>query len=242
MSNLPPTLYRVREFAARAGVTVRTLHYYDRLELLPPVRSRSGYRLYGESDLRRLEKIAALKFFGLPLSRIRHLLQNDTDLGDALRDQLQRLAVVHDRLSVAMTALGRATGLLSAGRTPDWSDLAKAIRKLRNNDQPEAVWREHQLDTARKKIWSRRLQWSATLQDYELARDVRTAVARGESPSSPVGTLLVARWRDSVERFTSGDPELRRALEIVIDDRRNWPSPADEEGFLAFFRAALQTD
>jgi len=53
-----PRVYRIREFAAMAGVTVRALHHYDRLGLLKPTgRSASGYRLYGDCDLVRLEQI-----------------------------------------------------------------------------------------------------------------------------------------------------------------------------------------
>src|SRR3954452_16584208 len=57
--------YRARAFAELAGVTVRTLHHYDRLGLLRAKRSSSGYRLYQADDLERLERIAALKFLGL---------------------------------------------------------------------------------------------------------------------------------------------------------------------------------
>ena len=64
-------MHRASEFADLAGVTVRTLHHYDRLGLLKPHRNGSGYRLYRESDLERLEQIVALKFLGLPLKDIR---------------------------------------------------------------------------------------------------------------------------------------------------------------------------
>jgi DNA-binding transcriptional MerR regulator len=59
--------YRAREFADLAGVTVRALHHYDRLAVLRPKRTESGYRLYSLRDLERLEQIVALKFLGLPL-------------------------------------------------------------------------------------------------------------------------------------------------------------------------------
>jgi DNA-binding transcriptional MerR regulator len=62
-------LYKVREFADLAGVTVRTLHHYDRIALLKPKRSNSGYRLYALTDLERLVQITALKFLGIPLKR-----------------------------------------------------------------------------------------------------------------------------------------------------------------------------
>ena len=56
-------MYRVSEFAEKAGVTVRTLHHYDRMGLLKPSgRTNAGYRLYGERDLVRLQQIVTLKF------------------------------------------------------------------------------------------------------------------------------------------------------------------------------------
>jgi DNA-binding transcriptional MerR regulator len=67
-------LYRVYEFARLAGVTFKALHHYDRVGLLKPRRADSGYRLYAEQDLARLEQIVALKFLGLPLQQIRILL------------------------------------------------------------------------------------------------------------------------------------------------------------------------
>src|SRR5437588_5739759 len=80
--------YKVQEFAELAGVTVRALHHYDRLGLLKPRRTDSGYRLYGISDLERLEQIVALKFLGLTLKQIRTLLQREKlALPDALRMQ-----------------------------------------------------------------------------------------------------------------------------------------------------------
>ena len=78
--------YRTREFSELAGVTVRTLHHYDRLGLLTPPRTHTGYRVYGEKDLETLEQIVALKFIGLPLSKIKTLLRrNPVQLGDAWR-------------------------------------------------------------------------------------------------------------------------------------------------------------
>ena len=61
--------YRVQEFAELAGVTVRTLHHYDRLGQLKPLRTHSGYRCYSEAHLAQLEQIVALKFIGVPLKR-----------------------------------------------------------------------------------------------------------------------------------------------------------------------------
>jgi hypothetical protein len=59
--------YRIHEFAALAGVTVKALHHYDRLGLLKPSRTDAGYRVYVDADLERLEEIVALKSLGFSL-------------------------------------------------------------------------------------------------------------------------------------------------------------------------------
>ena len=99
-----------REFAKLTGVTVRTLHHYDRLGLLTPAaRSQAGYRIYGESDLARLEQIVVLKFLGLPLKQIRDLLDRKAlDLVEVLRLQKGALLEKRRRLDAALDALDRA--------------------------------------------------------------------------------------------------------------------------------------
>lgn len=64
-------LMQIGELATQAGVSHRTIHYYERLGLLQPAeREGAGYRYYDEEALRRLEKIAALKRLGLSLDEI----------------------------------------------------------------------------------------------------------------------------------------------------------------------------
>ncbi|HEY5002165.1 MAG TPA: MerR family transcriptional regulator, partial [Ktedonobacteraceae bacterium] len=68
--------YHSSQFAQKASVTVRTLRYYDKVGLLSPsLYTESGYRLYTNEDLLRLQNILALKFLGFSLEEIRALLQ-----------------------------------------------------------------------------------------------------------------------------------------------------------------------
>jgi DNA-binding transcriptional MerR regulator len=85
--------YRIGEAAALAGVTVRTLHHYDRIGLLRPAgRSAAGYRAYDEADLLRLQQIVTLRGLGFGLDRIRAILARpDLDLARSLH--AQRLAI-----------------------------------------------------------------------------------------------------------------------------------------------------
>jgi len=69
--------YTVGQVADLAGVTVRTLHHYDRIGLLSPEeRSESGYRRYGSADLERLHRILSYRELGLALEDIASLLDH----------------------------------------------------------------------------------------------------------------------------------------------------------------------
>lgn len=66
---------KVGELASRTGTTVRTLHHYDEIGLLRPGgRTPAGHRLYGESEIRRLQQIASLRQLGLSLDEIQECL------------------------------------------------------------------------------------------------------------------------------------------------------------------------
>ncbi|MFB5089599.1 MerR family transcriptional regulator [Psychrobacillus sp. PGGUH221] len=70
--------WQVGELAKLTGLTVRTLRFYDQIGLYSPSGySKSGYRLYNESDLSHLKQILALKELGLSLDEIKSILNDD---------------------------------------------------------------------------------------------------------------------------------------------------------------------
>ena len=85
--------YQVKEVARLAGVSVRTLHHYDSIGLLPPgTRTAAGYRLYTDADLLRLQQILISRELGLTLEEIRRSLDDPRfDRKAALLDQRERL-------------------------------------------------------------------------------------------------------------------------------------------------------
>ena len=67
---------RIGEVANDVGVTVQTVRFYERRGLMPPPsRRESGYREYGEADVRRLEFIRHAKALGFSLEEIREILR-----------------------------------------------------------------------------------------------------------------------------------------------------------------------
>lgn len=87
---------KIGEAARRAGFTVKTLRYYDLQGLLPPsARSSSGYRLYDDADLHRLEFIRQAKALGLALAEIRQLVGAVGSRDAATRPRVRRVLGEH---------------------------------------------------------------------------------------------------------------------------------------------------
>ena len=220
--------YRVREFADLAGVTVRALHHYDRLAVLRPKRSESGYRLYSLRDLERLEQIVALQFLGLPLKEIKTLLDREARrLPEVLRSQ--RLALEERRrgLERAIQAIRDAEQAIASGKSADAQVLSQIIEVIEMQEKTEFM-NQYYSEEAQAKLADKRQQWNPALQAEatrawtELFRDVEAAL--DEDPQSPKAQALVARWRQLVQGFTGGDPEISKGLGKAWADRANWPA------------------
>jgi MerR family transcriptional regulator, repressor of the yfmOP operon len=123
-------LSRVGEVAERLGVSPRTIKYYEELGLIQPeARSSGGFRLYGEEDVRRLERILRMKGIGYSLATIRELL--------AVRDAAQEA----DKVTLLKEVAGR---LKERER-----DATVRIQQMQNDlKQAEALREELRRDIA----------------------------------------------------------------------------------------------
>lgn len=110
--------YSPAEMALRLGVTTKTLRFYEKLGLVHPLRTSTGWRAYGPKQIARLHQVLALKSLGVPLRRIGDLLSGQlADLDAVLRLQeaafrariagdtrrLEKLAAVRRKLAGSET-------------------------------------------------------------------------------------------------------------------------------------------
>ncbi|MGI6280014.1 MAG: MerR family transcriptional regulator [Acutalibacteraceae bacterium] len=94
--------YTINQLAKLAGVSTRTLRYYDQIGLLPPKAIRSnGYRIYGQAQVDRLQQILFYRELGVELSEIERILaQKDFDGLTALQQHLAALKEKRLRLDI----------------------------------------------------------------------------------------------------------------------------------------------
>lgn len=81
--------YTINKMAQLAGVTLRTLRYYDKIGLLTPsARTDAGYRLYSDKDVERLQQILFFRELDFPLAKIKEILNDPSFVRkEALRIQ-----------------------------------------------------------------------------------------------------------------------------------------------------------
>jgi DNA-binding transcriptional MerR regulator len=102
-------MFTVKQLSKIAGVTPRTLHYYDEIGLLKPSRiGDNGYRYYGEETLFRLQQILLYRELGMPLENIRDILdQQGFDVIRALEQHKKELSKRIIHLQTLITTVDR---------------------------------------------------------------------------------------------------------------------------------------
>lgn len=135
----------VHEVSRLAGVSVRTLHHYDAIGLLPPTGlTEAGYRLYDDTALARLQTILLFRELEFPLKDIKRMLDDPNfDQTAALADQIRLLELRQARLE-RLVALARET--LQTGVIPmqfdafDRTELEQYAAEVKEKWGNTAAW------------------------------------------------------------------------------------------------------
>ncbi len=131
----------VKDLSKLTGVSVQTLHHYDRIDLLKPsVRLSNGYRIYSENDLLKLQQIIALKFFGFELAQIKILLAADVDMLDNFSVQSQFLEEKAKTLFEASKVLKSIISNCRRDKSIPWETIIQLIEVYRMTQQLEKTW------------------------------------------------------------------------------------------------------
>jgi DNA-binding transcriptional MerR regulator len=251
-------------------VSVRTLRFYDRIGLLPPSRrTESGYRLYGDTELARLQRILALRFLGFSLSEVEQVLQQSPEgLREVLAEQRVMLRERRAQLDEVIAATERAEQLVQRdGRS--WEALVSVIQAIEMNEKSD--WRQkyfsdEQLKTfeelseasyseearaalAARPSWTEDDQEKVDEQYAALYAGVRQAVAAGQPPDGEEGQALASQAIGLLEAFTGGNPAVAEGLQSwwtryqeLPEDERPFQIPltSEESAFLDRAKAIYQ--
>jgi len=229
----PEARYRTQAFAQLAGVTVRTLHHYDRLGLLRAKRSSNGYRLYHAGDLERLERISALKFLGVPLAHIGRILDGrPASLSEELAAQRRALREKRRLLDIALSAIEEAEAGILDGK-PTAVLLRRIIQAITMQDNTGWMM-QYYSPAAQAKIAERAASFTAEMQAEisqawrQYFRDLNALEREGDQDGKRAAELA-QRHRELIAAFTGDDPEIESGLAALYRDRANWPTEMQEK-------------
>jgi DNA-binding transcriptional MerR regulator len=211
-------LLRVGELARRTGLTVRTLHHYDQLGLLPPARRSStvsgpGYRLYGPTEVERLTRILLLRRLGLSLEEIGSRLDDPgLALGRTLTLQIARLKEEIEGSARLLRRLEALAARIDRGESASIEDLTETLEMIAMYEKHFTPEQLRQLEERRAVVTDARIAEVEITAWPTLIAEVRAAMARGVDPASAEAVALASRWMGLVEEFTGGDAGIARSV------------------------------
>lgn len=167
------TKYSVKQVSKLAGVSVRTLHHYDKIGLLKPSeRAESKYRYYYRNDLLKLQQILFYKELGFQLSQIQDILsEDDFDLMKALEFQRKELLKKADGLKQLIQTLDKTIVELKTGKEMKEEELyagfpKEEIQNIRN--EVKQKWGAEELLTTEARLKKlNKTEWATIMQQGE---------------------------------------------------------------------------
>ncbi|MEI3607678.1 MerR family transcriptional regulator [Pseudogracilibacillus sp. SE30717A] len=134
----------IKEVTKQTGISVRTLRYYDEINLLPPAgKTEGGHRLYGEKELKKLQEIQFLKTLGFNLKEIDDMLSNENwDWAQGLENQLNYIMKEKEKiLEIESTLKGLMNGLTIDGKI-DLVYVNKLIQLYKQDTEKRKLYKE----------------------------------------------------------------------------------------------------
>ena len=246
----PRRLHSVGEVATLAGVTVRTLHHYDRIGLLVPSgRSGSGYRLYAYDDLERLREIRLLRELGFSLGAIGDVLDAPAyDRRRALVAQRTLLVERRRRTERIIRGVERALQAIDEEKEMDTTEMFDGLEDF-DYEQYEAEVKERWGDSDAYRESRRRTRAYGKTDLARIAKDgdalvarLAELLARGARADGAEAMDLAEEYRCYIDRwFFPCTHGMHRELAAVYtaDPRFEAHFERRAKGLAVFFQTAV---
>lgn len=220
--------YTVKQLAGLAGISVRTLHYYDSINLLKPsYKAQNGYRYYEEKELLKLQQILFFTELEFPLKEIAGIMDSpDYKTGAALKEQKKLLQLKKERIENHIKTIDKT---LKSG---------KGGGKTVNNDTLFASFKDEKLKeymAEAKKKWGNTDAYRQSMEkvkhwtkaDYERIKKEgneftrKLADAMDKDIKDPYVQSLVQKHHQGIEYFYTCPYGMYKSLaDMYVNDRR----------------------
>lgn len=217
--------YTVSRLAELAGVSVRTLHHYDRIGLLEPGhRTAAGYRIYGPAEVERLQQILFYRELEIPLADIRIILESPGFHPAAalehhrsiIRDRMKRLR----RQEITITRTLR--DLASKETVMKDEDKFSGIGEFdhgKYRDEAMEKFGEAEVTASEERMagWSDAQKAANFAAGVQIARELAELAGSGADPAGVAARDLARRQHEFVNRFWDCDLEAFRGMGAMYE-------------------------
>lgn len=193
----------VSDLAKLCGISVRTLHYYDEIGLVPPSEvTEAGYRYYDDTAVAKLEQVLFYRELQFSLREITSILAHpEIDRTEALQKQRNLLLLRRRHLDEMLAVLEETMG--GKPMNPKKITAAEEYENTRSRYASEVRERWGNTEAYRE---SEEKEKTRTMEDkaqtQQEAEEIFTAFAalRGQDPATPEIQALVERWQNHITR------------------------------------------
>lgn len=216
-------MYTVKQLSALAGVSVRTLHYYDEIGLLKPsMIGENGYRYYTDDSLFRLQQILFFREMELGLLQIKEILDaQGFDLVTALQTHRSTLQVKIERLQTLIqtvdTTISHLVGEVNMSKKKIFQGFNEAKQK-EYEKQAGQMWGEDRVKQT-VKLWNsydKEKQEAIKQEGAAIYTEIATNMDKGAE--SDEVQQMVGHWHEHLRYFYEPTLEVMRGLGETYHD------------------------
>lgn len=219
--------YTIQQVATWSRVSVRTLHYYDEIGLLKPLRQKKNdYRYYTTTELLRLQQILFFRELEFPLTEIKRILNaRGFDMRSALKDQQHLLGLKRKRLNRLITSITVTLKKLNQPTSMTTTQLYDSFNNEEIDQYAEEAKKRWGHTKAYKQSQERLKKMTATditklkKDQDEFMKNLAATMVQGAT--SPEFQKLIDQHYQSLRTFYEPSLELYRGLAAMyIEDPR----------------------
>lgn len=246
--------YSIREVSELAGVSARTLRYYDEIGLLKPLEiSETGYRYYGEQELTLLQQILFYRERGLELKQIQKIIyQSDFDVMRALQEHLLDLEAKKKHMESLIFTVEQTIRSMKGECEMSDKEKFQAFKEriVRENEEKHGAeirekYGDDEMDSANRKMLNMTEEEFERFQNLgkEINTQLEEAVRTGEKPGSEKGkriVLLHKEWLGKTWKQYTKETHIAIGNMYISDERFKLYYDKEVAGCAAFLEKAIR--
>jgi DNA-binding transcriptional MerR regulator len=244
--------YTIQRLASLAGVSTRTLRYYDEIGILKPARiNSSGYRIYGQEEVNRLQQILFYRELGVGLDSIKEIVTAPSfDEAKALREHREKLLEKREQLDLLIANVDKTIAFTERRITMSNKEKFEGFKKkmVEDNEKKHGIeirekYGKDTVEASNAKVMN------MTQEQYEevtaLAEQIHTTLAEAFKTGNPAGELaqkaadLHKQWLTYYWKEYSKEAHAGLAQMYVDDERFTAYYDKEQPGSAVFLRDAI---